>query len=154
MVNAKLEKILNAILDQLPHILVASIAAIIVLIWGLWLTTRDNAADIADIKSDHLTYNLCERLKSCPKCEEIGNTLKAFEIANAKTENHIVSHNSESEQWKQRIMRLETQLYEMQTNPKSRPDGFTGTMGRRLEERLRTLEELEFSEHPNQPTHK
>jgi hypothetical protein len=150
VVNAKFEKILNAIIDQLPHILVAAIAAIIVLIWGLWITTRDNASDIANLKSEYNTYTLCERLKSCPKCEEITKALRDIDIAINNSEHHIESHNNESEQWKQRIIRLENQIYEMQTMPKARPDPFTGSMGRELEKRLQKLEELEYFEHQPQ----
>jgi hypothetical protein len=147
VVNAKFEKIINNIIDQLPHILVAAIFALLVLIWGLWVNTRDNAADIDTLKRNQLSSNLCDRLKLCPKCEELDKSLRILENTINKSEQHILLHNSESESWKQRIIRLENQIYELQTLPKARPDAFTGAMGKALESRIEQLEEMEYPEH-------
>jgi len=58
----------------------------------------------------------------------------------ARAEKHVVDHDREANEWKERIKRLELQMEAVQTQSMARADPFTGTMGKALEMRIQAVE--------------
>jgi len=134
------KRALSAAWDQLPHILVAAVVAIIVLIGGIWLGLRDVNHSVSAIQSEYSIDRFCERVGNCPCFERMRQTVINIVQADERLAEVQKSHEREAEQWKTRIERLESQVYDILTKSNARPDPFTGTMGRELEDRINRLE--------------
>jgi hypothetical protein len=126
--------------EQLPHILLSAIVALTVFFFGLWLGHRDLVSVVDGVVADQAAPRLCSRIGECPVCERLIGVATEAKLSIAAAEHHIDSHNREAEQWKQRILALEQKLYDMSTRSTARPDPFTGSMGRALEDRIEALE--------------
>lgn len=96
--------------------------------------------DLRTVSHEQTTERLCKRVLECPICDKLQGLATDAKSAISEARLHIDSHNREAEQWKQRILALEQKMYEMSTRSTIRPDPFTGSMGRALEERIQALE--------------
>jgi hypothetical protein len=135
-----LRRAIAATWDKLPEALTATVVALVVFGFGVWIDVRDIKSDMDGIKTAQLPPRLCERIGDCATIAKLGDAMDICHRNVERCESHIVSHDREAEQWKQRIIRLEQQFYEINTQPKARADPFTGTEGRELERRLHELE--------------
>jgi hypothetical protein len=127
----------DKILDAIPATLAASIATLGTVSGGLWLDVRDLAhqarewSAYMDSRSDCAGRSECDAVKA---------RLHEIEARLAVSETHVESHEKSAGEWKQRIMENERALRQMRTSPEARPDPFTGTEGRKLEQRIQQLE--------------
>lgn len=99
--------------DYLPQALVLSVGGIAAFVFGLWLNGRDMRDDLDRVMAEQQNGRLCERVWSCPCITGFANTIADCKQTIALSREHIESHNREAEQWKQRIIRAEQQLFEM-----------------------------------------
>jgi hypothetical protein len=67
--------------------------------------------------------------------------VNASQATSARAEKHILDHDREANEWKERIKRLEVQMEAVQTRGSARADPFTGTMGKALEMRIKAVEQ-------------
>lgn len=119
---------------KLPEIIVATLVALATVSFGLWLDCRDVQRDIRSILAEQEPDRLCERIGSC---RTSGENINSF----WELRSELRSIQQKLEERGIRIATLETQVRELTTSPKARPDPFTGSMGRELEARIRELEE-------------
>lgn len=110
-----IKRALNAAWEQLPHILIAAIIAICVFVGGLWLDHRDLRSVVDGLAGKHDRDTVCAVVATCPLCERLVATIAEAKMALVAADNHIESHNREADQWKQRIIRLEQQMFDMRT---------------------------------------
>jgi hypothetical protein len=135
------KRALNAAWDQLPHILIAAIISIFVFIGGLWLGHRDLSRDVAALQLAEQSPALCERLGVCSALAKIGG-MAGDCIKNAERLDTIFNiHDRNDAQWQSRIVRLEQQMYELQSWSRQQHDPSTGTMPYQLNNRLKSLEQ-------------
>jgi hypothetical protein len=102
---------------------------------GLDIAVAAAVSDIESCKFEQHPSQLCHRVSGCASSNgaEIGN-LKASVEGLRQT---LVERNL-------RITNLEQKVYELAEKPKARPDPFTGTMGKELEQRINErIEQLE-----------
>lgn len=74
------------------------------------------------------------------ECDAVKARLHEIEARLAVSETHVETHEKSAAEWKQRILENERSLRQMRTSPEARPDPFTGTEGRQLEQRIQQLE--------------
>jgi hypothetical protein len=134
------KRAINSTWENLPKFVVAAIVALAVFVGGFWDSYRRLAFEVDHIRSEQTKDRLCARLSDCALCQRLATTLADVNAATFRAEDHIDSHNRESEEWKVRIRQLEQWRYEFSTKPAARPDPFTGTMGLELEARIHALE--------------
>ena len=128
------KRAVNAAWEKLPEILIAAVVALSVFGFGLWLDTRDLKRNLASVMDEQEPVRLCERISSCSD----GTSGAKREIAELRA---LTQGNRETLIERGiRISNLEQQMYEIKTKPSFRPDPFTGTEGRELENRIRALE--------------
>ena len=108
-----IRRAIHAAWDKLPEALTAAVVALVVFGFGLWLDQRDMRLDLDDVAATHLPAAFCERVSHCPCVAGVASTIADCKHAISLSEEHIESHNREAEQWKQRIIQLERQLFEM-----------------------------------------
>lgn len=124
--KAGITRAIEAAWDYLPQLLIAAIVALTVFLFGLWLGYRD----LRSITDGHTTEQsherLCQRISSCSICEKLSASVIDAKLALSNADNHIASHDREAEQWKQRIIRLEQQVYDQYSK---HPLGMSGTSG-------------------------
>jgi hypothetical protein len=134
------KRAVNAAWDKLPEVLITSITALAVFGFGLWINNRDLRSSIDGVISEQAAPRLCARVGECGQCQRFADSIIDIRQTITRTEGHIDAHNRESDEWKNRIRELEKRVIDLNTRPSSRPDPFTGTEGRALEERIRGLE--------------
>lgn len=100
-------------LGQLPHILVAAVTAIFIFLGGLWLDNRDIGRELADLKSAQQPPAFCERVSLCAAVNRIGGSISNCERSADRIENSFVVHEKNDQQWQQRIVRLEQQVFDL-----------------------------------------
>jgi hypothetical protein len=92
-------------------------------------------ADIESCQTEQQPDRLCHRIGSCGAATNASLSDLRSQIAGVKdtlTERNL------------RITNLEQKVYELAEKPKARPDPFTGTMGKELEQRINErIEQLE-----------
>lgn len=108
-----IRRAIHAAWDKLPEALTAAVVALVVFGFGLWLDQRDMRLDLDRVMAEQQNGRLCERVWSCPCITGFANTIADCKQTIALSREHIESHNREAEQWKQRIIRAEQQLFEM-----------------------------------------
>lgn len=135
-----IKRAIGAAWDYLPQVLVASIIAITVFVFGLWDTVRDHSTSIVAIKNDQCQTRLCERIHGCTTIDRIEGAIAECRTNNERFISHADNAREAGQATQQRIIRLEGQVYEMRSSPSARPDPFTGSMGRELRERIEALE--------------
>ena len=138
--NDKLIGAVDKILGLNTSAIVALGGLVVAVLYAGWLV-GSLYNDIRDVAHQQKPAQLCDRISECPVCDKIESLARESRDANRETRQHIDSHNAESIEWKRRIVDLEMKVYNMATQPTSRPDPFTGTMGRMLEERVKDLEQ-------------
>lgn len=117
-------------------------------IWG----NRNAVVDLRTTDQQHTARfdKLDDRialLADCVKradCEAVRALVHAIDLRLKATESTVHEHNATSSEWKQRILAIESNQQRVFSDPSARPDPFTGTQARQLEERVesrvRTLE--------------
>jgi hypothetical protein len=130
------KRAINAAWDRLPEILIASVVALAFFGFGLWVDTRDIKRNLESVIEEQATDRLCQRIGACTGASG-GASISIYELRSA-----VIAMKEKLDERGMRIVRLEQQVDELLNKPLSRPDPFTGTMGRLLEERVRDLEEM------------
>ena len=111
--KAGFRRAVHAAWDKLPEALTAAVVALVVFGFGLWLDTRDLRLDLDRVESEQVAPRFCERVGACPCISGVGAAIADCKHTIALSREHIESHNREAEQWKQRIIQLEHQLFEI-----------------------------------------
>ena len=139
-----IRKFLDSLLVRVPELVLAAIGGFGVLIFSIWLSNRDLLDRFAEVDayiakdSAHM-----EDLADCVKrseCEAVRAILHAHELRITKLETEFAGHQDLSRERIERINEMEREVRRITTQPTARPDPFTGTQGRELEERIRQLE--------------
>lgn len=112
-----IRRAIDAAWDYLPQVLTAAIVALTVFLFGLWLGYRDLTHVVDGVTIEQSHDRLCQRISSCSICERLATYVVDSKLAMTAADQHIESHNREAEQWKQRIIRLEQQVYEGYAKP-------------------------------------
>lgn len=125
----------NAAWDGLPKFLVATVVVIAVSSSSLWFSYWSMQHRLESVISEQQPPRFCERIGSC-------TTRTAGARDNDFQTNIALSRVQQTLNEREiRINRLEDKVYEMSTRPSARPDPFTGTQGRELDQRLKALEQ-------------
>ena len=139
-----IRKFLDSLLVRVPELVLAAIGGFGVLIFSIWLSNRD----LLDRFNDVDAYIAADRthmesLADCVKrseCEAVRAILHAHELRVTKLESEFVGHEKLARERIERIQAIESEVRRMATSPTARPDPFTGSQGRELEDRIRELE--------------
>lgn len=108
-----IRRAIHAAWDKLPEALTAAVVALVVFGFGIWIDGRDMRLDLDHVMAEQQSVRFCERVSTCPCVAGVASTIADCKHAISLSEEHIESHNREAEQWKQRIIQLERQLFEM-----------------------------------------
>ena len=108
---------IDAAWDYLPQALIVSVVALTVFLFGLWLGHRDLRSVVDKIAAEQLPESLCQRISGCAICEKLVTAVTDARVSLISADQHIESYNREAEQWKQRIIRLEQQVYDQYAKP-------------------------------------
>lgn len=108
-----IRRAIHAAWDKLPEALTAAVVALVVFGFGLWIDGRDMRLDLDHVMAEQQSVRFCERVSTCPCVAGTASALADCKHTIALSREHIESHNREAEQWKQRIIRIEQQLFEM-----------------------------------------
>jgi hypothetical protein len=138
-VNDKLIGAVDKILGLNTSAIVALGGLVVAVLYAGWVI-GSLYNDILNVAHEQTTERLCKRILECPVCDKLQTLATEAKTAIAESRHHIDSHNAESGEWKRRIIVLEDKVYGLSTKATTRPDPFTGTMGRELEERIKELE--------------
>ena len=130
------KRAINAAWDRLPEVLIASVVALAFFGFGLWVDTRDIKRNIQSVIEEQAIDRLCQRIGSCTGASG-GAIASIYELRSA-----VIAMKEKLDERGLRIIRLEQQVDELLNKPLARPDPFTGTMGRMMEERIKDLEEM------------
>jgi len=139
-----IRRFLDSLLVRVPELVLAAIGGFGVLIFSIWLSNRDLIDRFAEVDA-YITKDSAhmEELADCVKraeCEAVRAILHAHELRLTKLESEFVGHEKLARERIDRIQEVEREVRMMATQPTARPDPFTGTQGRELEERIRQLE--------------
>ena len=104
--------------------------------FGLWVDTRDIKHNLESVIEEQAPDRLCQRIGSCAGASG-GASISIYELRAA-----VIAMKEKLDERGMRIVRLEQQVDELLNKPLARPDPFTGTMGRMMEERIKDLEEM------------
>jgi len=115
--KAGFRRAFNAAWDKLPETLTAAVVALVVFGFGIWLDGRDMRLDLDGVMANQAAPLFCERIRACPCIAAFGPALADCKLTIELAREHIESHNREAEQWKQRIIRMEQQLFEIGRHP-------------------------------------
>ena len=115
--KAGITRAIEAAWDYLPQLLIAAVVALTVFLFGLWLGYRDLRSITDGVATEQLHERLCQRISGCAICEKLVTAVTDARVSLISADQHIESHNREAEQWKQRIIRLEQQVYEQYAKP-------------------------------------
>ena len=103
----------DAAWEYLPQVILFAIGAIVAFLFGLWSSYGSLRVDVDRVISEQSHGNLCQRISSCSLCEKLSAGVIDAKLALSMADQHIESHNREAEQWKQRIINVERQLFEI-----------------------------------------
>lgn len=103
----------DAAWEYLPQVILFAIGAIVAFLFGLWSSYGSLRVDVDRVISEQSHGNLCQRISSCSLCEKLSAGVIDAKLALVMADQHIESHNREAEQWKQRIINVERQLFEI-----------------------------------------
>lgn len=139
-----IRKWLDSLLVRIPELAFALVGGTGVLIASIWLSNRDVLDRLADVDA-YIAKDTThmEQLVDCVKrseCEAVRAILHAHELRVTKLESEFEGHLAIARERIERIQALEAEMRRLSTQPSARPDPFTGSMGRELEERIRNLE--------------
>jgi hypothetical protein len=138
-VNDKIVAAIDKVLGLNSTAVVALGGLILSILYAGWIV-GSLYDDIRNISHEQTVERLCKRIGECPLCDKLQALAADSKSAIAEARHHIDSHNAESAEWKRRIIILEEKVYALSTRASARPDPFTGSMGRALEERIQALE--------------
>ena len=127
--KAGITRAIEAAWEYLPQVLIAAVVALTVFLFGLWLGYRDLRSVTDGVATEQLHERLCQRISGCAICEKLSASLIDAKLALNNADNHIASYDRESEQWKQRIIRLEQQVYDQYSKPPRGMSGMSGMSG-------------------------
>lgn len=100
------------------------------------------ANDARDQRRFEHVYERLGELADCVKrveCETVRSILHALDLRLKEVEGEVHEHNQvNAPEWKNRIVAIEANQQRWLNDPSARPDPFTGSMGRALEERIDT----------------
>jgi len=133
-IKSGIHKATDAAWEKLPEILTASIVALVVFGGGLWLDLRDTRHALQSVMAEQQPPRFCERIGVCN-----------VRTSGARGEDELVwvaiaGMRQTLNEREIRIQHLEDKVYEISNKPSARADPFTGTEGRELDQRIRTLE--------------
>ena len=143
--KTSLRKFLDSLLVRIPELVLAFIGGFGVLIFSIWLSNRDLLDRFNDVDS-YIAADRAhmENLADCVKrseCEAVRAILHAHELRVTKLEGEFLGHEKLARERIERIQAIESEVRRMATSPTARPDPFTGSQGRELEDRIRQLEQ-------------
>ena len=135
--ESTLESWRKKLLDGIPAAITTAISALLLASGQLWITVRDHNHKISELES---SLESLARCASQSECEQVRAILNAMDARLAVAETHVAAHERSADEWKQRIIENERELRGLMQSPAARPDPFTGTEGRELEQRIQQLE--------------
>ena len=144
--NAKnvIRKWLDSLLVRIPELVLAFIGGVGWVIFTVWLSNRGLVERFADvdeyIKADKAHMGQLANCVKREECEAVRAILHAHELRVTKLETELAGHQDLARERIERINEIEREVRQITTQPTARPDPFTGTQGRELEERIRQLE--------------
>ena len=110
---AGIKRALNAAWEQIPNILVAVVTASVIFIGSLGLSTRDLSHDVTELRANQQPVAFCERLRACPVFSQLGTTVGDCQYGISRAETALEVHERTDQQWQQRVVRLEQQVYDL-----------------------------------------
>jgi hypothetical protein len=139
-VNEKLVSSIDKILGLNTTAVVALGGLVLSVLYAGWVI-GSLYNDIRHISDEQTSERLCARISECPVCDKLLSFVDDYRVSNSEVKIHRESDAKEFREMQRRLLDLEQRTYELSTKSSARPDPFTGTMGRAMEERIHALEQ-------------
>lgn len=127
----------HAAWEKLPEIIIASIVALFFFGFRGWVADSDHSRDIAAMKP---IVAKCHDYATKADVQSLRTVLNGLRVDLVTVTINGERHMESAREWKDRIVGVENQIYELRHNPQARPDAFTLPMGISLQERIEALE--------------